>query len=430
MMASRLSDPVPAGMTADCDMPLKTTTPGGHCATHDPSETHQAVNPDFRESADYATLLQQDLPLLDVRSPVEFAKGSLPRAVNLPLMNDEERHLVGLCYQHKGQQAAIDLGLSLVTGSLRQQRIDTWVQFVQAHPLGHLYCFRGGLRSRIAQQWLAQAGYPYPRITGGYKAVRHFLLDQLQQGAAQPLIVLGGLTGTGKTEVLTQLAWALDLEDYAGHRGSSFGKRVQAQPSQIDFEHRLALRLLESSHRHLPHLVVEDEGQFIGHCALPSAFYQHMQQAPLVWLEDDLSHRVQRILSSYVIEVHQDFVALRGAQQGFIDFAQHLRHSLAGIAKRLGGERTQRVQQHLESALSLQASDGSVTLHSIWIEILLREYYDPMYLYQAERKEPRIRFRGRAPEVLDYLRQQQRLDGAGRMHPGTPLQGSGKKQPQ
>ncbi len=195
----------------------------------------ESRNP-LRESADYATLLQQDTPLLDVRAPVEFAKGAIPNAINLPLMNDEERHLVGQCYQQKGQQAAIDLGLSLVSGTIKQRRIDAWVKFVQAHPQGYLYCFRGGLRSRIAQQWLEGAGYPYPRITGGYKALRHVLLERLTHSAAQlSLTVLGGFTGTGKTEVLLQLAQGLDLEGYARHRGSSFGKQLLEQPAQIDF---------------------------------------------------------------------------------------------------------------------------------------------------------------------------------------------------
>ncbi len=372
-----------------------------------PTTATQQTGPNPWETAEYGALLQQDTPLLDVRAPVEFAKGALPRAVNLPLMNDDERHQVGLCYQQKGQQAAIDLGLALVSGTTRQERIAAWVRFVQAHPGGHLYCFRGGLRSRIVQHWLAQAGYPYPRIVGGYKAVRHFLLDQLQQGVpARSLTVLGGLTGTGKTELLVQLASGLDLEGYAGHRGSSFGKQVRPQPSQIDFEHHLALHLLKSSRESVPHLVVEDEGQFIGRCALPPVLYQHMQQAPLVWLEDAFDHRVQRILHSYVIDLHQDFVRLQGADQGFANFAQHLRQSLSGIAKRLGGERTQRLRQQMESALSVQAEQGLVTGHRVWIETLLHDYYDPMYTYQAHRKEARIIFRGRAPEVLDYLRGQ------------------------
>ncbi len=381
----------------------------------------------FAETADYAAVLQQDTPLLDVRAPVEFAKGALPRAVNLPLMNDEERHQVGLCYQQRGQQAAVELGLSLVSGTTRQHRIESWVHFAQTHPQGHLYCFRGGLRSRIAQQWLAQAGYPYPRITGGFKAVRHFLLEQLNPGApALSLIVLGGLTGTGKTELLTQLEHALDLEAFAGHRGSSFGKRLEEQPTPIEFEHRLAMRILQSRAQALPHLVVEDEGQFIGRCALPPAFYHRMQQAPLVWLEEDFTLRVQRILQTYVIDLHQEFVALRGVTQGFADFAQHLRDSLSGIAKRLGGERLQRLRQQMERALWAQAEEGSAALHSAWISTLLREYYDPMYHYQAKQKEPRIMFRGRASEVLDYLRRQQHSPFAVVERCGAPPQSPGK----
>ena len=103
---------------------------------------------------DCRAIFLNDVPMMDVRAPVEFARGAFPGVVNLPLMNDAERQAVGTCYKQQGQQAAIELGHRLVSGALKTERIAAWARFAQAHPDGLLYCFRGGLRSQIVQQWL------------------------------------------------------------------------------------------------------------------------------------------------------------------------------------------------------------------------------------------------------------------------------------
>ena len=200
--------------------------------------------------------------------------------VNLPLMTDEERELVGICYKQRGQQAAIELGHRLVGGAVKAARLDAWAAFAKAHPDGYLYCFRGGLRSQIVQQWLRdEAGIAYPRVTGGYGAMRGFLLDTLDRAIAEcDFLVLGGMTGTGKTEVLRRLDDALDLEGHANHRGSSFGKRVSGQPAQINFDNALAIDILRKRAAGHARFVVEDEGQAVGSCSLPPALYQGMQR--------------------------------------------------------------------------------------------------------------------------------------------------------
>src|SRR5690554_3246183 len=195
------------------------------------------------DTQDYHQLFLDDVPMMDMRAPVEFARGDFPTAVSLPLMTGIERQKVGTCYKNRGQQAAIELGHQLVSGATREQRIEAWAAFAQANPDGYLYCFRGGLRSQIVQQWLkSEAGIDYPRVVGGYKAMRTFLLETAQQAVTQcDFVLVGGLTGTGKTEVIDQLNNSLDLEGHANHRGSSFGKHATEQPTQIDFENRLAI---------------------------------------------------------------------------------------------------------------------------------------------------------------------------------------------
>ncbi|MDE2354378.1 MAG: tRNA 2-selenouridine(34) synthase MnmH [Betaproteobacteria bacterium] len=360
------------------------------------------------DSADYRTLFLQGVPLLDVRAPLEFRKGAFPGAVNQPLMNDTERQKVGTCYTQQGAQAAVELGHRLVSGALREARIAGWAEFARTHPQGYLYCFRGGLRSQIAQQWLAEAGIAYPRVSGGYKAMRTFLLETIEAALAEcDWVLVGGLTGTGKTDVLLQVHGALDLERHANHRGSSFGRHATPQPSQIDFENVLAIDLLRQRAAGTTCFVTEDESPIVGSCSVPFALYQRMQQAPIVWLEDGFDARVERILRDYVVGLCAEFTALHGEEEGQRLFAERLRQSLSGIARRLGGVRLQALSVLMDEALEAQLSGRGVDLHRAWIATLLREYYDPMYAFQRERKEARIEFSGAAPAVLDYLRRRE-----------------------
>lgn len=361
------------------------------------------------DTADYREIFLNDLPMMDSRAPVEFAKGAFPHTVNLPLMTDIERQKVGTRYKEHGQHAAIDLGHQLVTGEVKEQRIKAWADFARANPQGYLYCFRGGLRSQIVQQWLKdEAGIDYPRVRGGYKAMRTFLLETTQQAVEQgDFVLVGGLTGTGKTEVIAQLANSLDLEGHANHRGSSFGKRATPQPAQIDFENLLAIDILKKRAAGFDQFVLEDEGRIVGSCSVPLELYQGMQGYPLVWLDDSFEDRVERILRDYVVDLCAEFIATHGTEHGFARFAERMRQSLDNIVRRLGGERHQRMAELMDQALGEQESSGRVDLHRGWIEGLLREYYDPMYAYQRESKAERIEFAGEQVAVLEYLRQRQ-----------------------
>ncbi|NHN76005.1 tRNA 2-selenouridine(34) synthase MnmH [Azotobacter chroococcum] len=359
------------------------------------------------DTADYRQLFLEGVPMMDTRAPVEFACGAFPNVLNLPLMTDSERQKVGTCYKQHGQQAAIELGHRLVSGTIKEQRIQAWADFARAHPEGYLYCFRGGLRSQIVQQWLkSEAGIDYPRVIGGYKAMRNFLLDTTRQATEQcGFLLVGGLTGTGKTEVIAALGNSLDLEGHANHRGSSFGKRATPQPAQIDFENRLAVDILRKRAAGIGQFVLEDESRLVGSCSLPLELHQGMQQYPLVWLEDSFEGRVERILRDYVIDLCAEFVAVEGPEAGFAAFAARLTQSLANIVKRLGGERYQRLAAIMARALAEQGEGRGVELHREWIVGLLREYYDPMYAYQRESKAGRIVFAGDQAAVLAYLRE-------------------------
>ena len=358
------------------------------------------------DTNNYRELFLRDVPMLDTRAPTEFSKGAFPGAVNLPLMDDAERQQVGLCYKQRGQDAAIALGHQLVSGPIKARRVAAWADFARAHPDGYLYCFRGGLRSQISQAWLKnEAGIEYPRVIGGYKAMRGFLLQTIDDAVAQcGFVVLGGMTGTGKTDLLRQLDNSLDLEHHAHHRGSSFGKHAVGQPTQIDFDNRLAIDILKKRAAGHDRFVLEDESQAIGACSLPFELYRGMQEYPVVWLEDTTENRVNRILRDYVIDLCAEFVDAHGPEQGFDRFAERLRQSLNNISRRLGGERHRQLAGVMDAALAEQQRSGRVDAHRAWIEALLAQYYDPMYAYQRQRKSQRIVFAGDQQSVLQYLR--------------------------
>lgn len=355
-------------------------------------------------TSDYARLFLQDVPMMDVRAPVEFAAGAFPMAENIPLLDDRQRELIGIEYKRAGQDAAIALGNRLATPDIRAQRIAAWQDFARRHPDGVLYCFRGGLRSRITQLWLHDSGVTLPLVTGGYKALRRFLLDTLEQRCAlQPLILVSGRTGTGKTDLLPHLPHTVDLEGLAHHRGSTFGYTVHPQPSQIDFENALAIALLKHAHCHPDQpLFMEDESRLIGRISLPPVLQSAMKEAPLIVLEADISEREERVVRDYILRQRADYATAFGVDAA-PRFADFVLRNLDRIKSRLGGERHQQLRQEWQDALVDFERSGSVEGFRPGIRRLLVEYYDPMYDYQLSQRAGRILLRGDAGFLLQQL---------------------------
>lgn len=368
---------------------------------------HTPIMQHAEQRSDLLNIFLSNTPLLDVRAPVEFAQGSFPGAVNLPLMNNEERHEVGIRYKEAGQQSAIELGHSLVAGEIKDRRIQSWVDFANAHPDGVLYCFRGGLRSRITQQWLHEAGVDYPRITGGYKAMRRFLIDATERLSQQTrFVIVGGMTGSGKTDVIAALTRTIDLEGLAHHRGSSFGGHPDHQPSQIDFENALAIALLRQESHHAQSLVLEDESHLIGRCAIPDPLLHKMHQSPRVWVVEPLEIRVQRIERDYIRRLLTEYEERHTPDVAWEKFATHLTRSLFNLRKRLGMQRYAALNTALQVALNEQIRDRQSDAHASWIRPLITDYYDPMYTYQRTQRAVPTLFEGNCQEVTAYLQTQ------------------------
>ncbi|TBW58772.1 tRNA 2-selenouridine(34) synthase MnmH [Marinobacter halodurans] len=355
------------------------------------------------DTQDYLHLFLNDVPLMDVRAPVEFHKGSFPTAVNAPLMNDDERHRVGIRYKEAGQQSAIELGHQLVRGDIKQQRIEAWIRFTQQHPDGYLFCFRGGLRSQLTQHWIREAGVDFPLVQGGYKALRRFLIDAQEALLPDlPIVIISGRTGTGKTRVLLDTPNPVDLEGMAHHRGSSFGRTLIPQPGQIDFENRVAIALLKAKHKVGGPVFLEDESRLVGRCALPHGLRERMAAAPLLVLENTLEERIDIIRQDYVTGMLAAFIERDGQEAGWINFRDYLLSALDRIRKRLGGQRHQALREVMVQALDEQQRTGDASRHAEWIQVLLQDYYDPMYDYQLSQKAGRIAARGRPDELREW----------------------------
>jgi tRNA 2-selenouridine synthase len=340
---------------------------------------------------------QAAFQLLDVRAPVEVHRSGIPGALSLPILNDEEREAVGKCYHAHGQAAAVALGVEL-TAPYRDARVATWREAVAASERPTAFtCWRGGKRSGIATGWLGDANVS--RVQGGTKALRRYLIASLEsQFARTETLVISGLTGCGKTDLLHALrqvvpqdVLALDLEGLANHRGSAFGGFPAGQPAQQTFENALAATV----HLAAPRMtLLEDEARFVGHVEVPEYIFTRIKQSPLVILEATHAERVARIVREYVFEP-TELSSRAVARQG-------LEVNLKKLAKRLGGVHMAECLEalafadHEERWLSLDA-------HAPWVDVLLRHYYDKLYNRAVTRLTRPIAFQGCAEELLAWF---------------------------
>ena len=263
--------------------------------------------------------------VVDVRSPGEFRQGHRPGAHNLPLFTDEQRAQVGTTYKREGRQAAVLKGLALVGPRLEAmgQELVRLAGLTPQEPL-RLHCWRGGMRSESVA-WLAQGlGLNVVVLKGGYKAYRHWV--QALIGQPWPIRLLGGRTGSGKTDLLLSLqrrgVAVIDLEGLANHRGSSFGGLgLGEQPSSEHYENLLAEALspLEGAEA----IWLEDESAQVGRCRIPAGLWRQMKRAPLLEVRRPLDTRLDHLVATY-------------GNQGQAPLAA----ATERIAKRLGPQRT------------------------------------------------------------------------------------------
>ncbi len=269
--------------------------------------------------------LQAPGPLLDLRTPAEFRQGHIPGSHNLPLFSDAERAEVGTLYKQQGRQAAVLRGLALVGPRLEAMgaELAAWSEGASGAPL-RLTCWRGGMRS-ASVAWLAgQLDLPALLLQGGYKSYRRWVLDLFER--PWPVRLLGGRTGSGKTELLLALrelgVAVVDLEGLAHHRGSSFGGLgLPEQPSVEHYENRLAAALAPLAGA--AQIWLEAESAMVGRCRIPAGLWRRMKAAPVLAVQRPLEQRVAHLVTIY------------GAQD-----PEALAEATRRIARRLGPQRT------------------------------------------------------------------------------------------
>jgi tRNA 2-selenouridine synthase len=297
-------------------------------------------------------------PVVDVRAPAEFAQGHIPGARNLPLFSDDERAAVGTTYKQQGRQAAVQLGLELVGPRLGElgSALNALAEAAGGEPL-RLHCWRGGMRSESMAWLAAQLDLSVLLLEGGYKAFRRWVLERFE--CSWPIHLMGGRTGSGKTDLLLALAQrqaaVVDLEGLAHHRGSSFGSLgMPPQPSTEHYENRIALAL--HGLRDAEQIWVEAESVQVGRCRIPGGIWRQMQAAPLLEIRRPLEERLEQLVAVYG---SQDPAALKEATER--------------IGRRLGPQRT---------AAALTAIDQQQ-----WGEAArqMLDYYDRCYDHELER---------------------------------------------
>lgn len=302
----------------------------------------------------------KELPVLDVRAPKEHAAGHIPGAVSFPIFSDDERITVGTAYKQKGHDPAVLIGLDVFGPNMSGFVKKAKKLAVNNELLVH--CWRGGMRSS-AMAWLLDfSGFKVHLLEGGYKTYRHLIQEEFNK--PRPFILVGGMTGSGKTDMLPHLQLlgqqVIDLEGLAQHKGSAFGAiGMPDQPSTEHFENLLGMELLKLDIQQP--IWLEDEDITIGKVVLPKAFYAQMQQSTTIVLDIPKPLRIQKLAEEYC----QTDKAL-------------LESAILRIRKRLGGLATQ------------QALDAITTGDMKQMVDIALSYYDKCYTYELGKKQQAI----------------------------------------
>lgn len=322
---------------------------------------------------------------VDVRAPIEHHESAIPGSVNIPLFSNEERKEIGTIYKQLGEEAAKWRAMEIVSPKLPQLLSDIKdLKKTGAEPVIH--CWRGGMRSRSVASFLEYAGIPSVRLEGGYKAYREYILEQTPKLLPEKAVVLHGMTGTGKTEILHALQKkgfpVVDLEKMANHRGSIFGMIGMGEGhNQKTFDALLFDRLNEIQGSE--YFIIEAESKRIGRAAQPDELLEKKVNGIHLLIKSSIPKRVERIFNEYVLPFKE--------QEWF---ENEVNEKVSKLLKRI---RKQDIAASLEYALNNRE-------YKELIEILLVHYYDPRYEHALqEYNGPFIELDGDDPAAIADL---------------------------
>ena len=301
-------------------------------------------------------------PIVDVRSPSEFSQGHWPGAINIPLFSDIERQAIGKIYKRESRLKAILIGLKFTlpnTPKLLEIIQKTFTNQKGRDNSLRIYCWRGGMRS-ASFAWLARTiGIKTYLLKGGYKCYRRWVLSQFE--ADLPIRLIGGKTGTGKTDLLNHInqenIHVIDLEGIANHRGSTFGSLgMEIQPSTQQFENILAESIDEFQNRKSTEIWIEAESSNLGKCRIPNGLFEKMKNAPIVEIIKTKKERMDNLVNLYSKNSQND-----------------LKDAVNRISKRLGPKRTK------EALVAIEKKDWSKACEA------MLDYYDRCYEYELKK---------------------------------------------
>ena len=303
---------------------------------------------------------------IDVRSESEYIDDRIKNSINIPILEDEQRKIVGTMYKHEGKEKAIEKGLELVSGKLKDIYLELKKISAEYDNI-IVYCARGGMRSSHFVNLYSGLGINMYKLDGGHKSYRNYVIDFLESADKDyEFIVLHGLTGVGKTDALKYLSSknisSLDLEGFAQNCGSVFGYLgfEEEPPSQKMFETLLFDYIRNSNSKYI---FTESESRRIGAVTLPETIYKMtIEKGYHILIEDSNENRVQRLVNQYIkLTLKEDNKVLQ---------------SIERLRKRLGNEKT----DYLNEKLHLKQYDKIA-------EELIINYYDPLYKYSIDKFE-------------------------------------------
>ena len=239
--------------------------------------------------------------IIDVRSPSEFLLDHLPNAINLPVLFDEERALVGETYKQESRFKARKIGAALIAkNTAKHIEKSLFLNKREWKPL--IYCWRGGQRSSAFSTILSEIGWRPTLLNGGYKNYRSTVSDVMHKKIIKHrFILISGHTGTAKTEIIKILKklklQTIDLEELANHRGSVFGSNLAKQPSQKLFESFLFYKLNALNYKRP--IVLEAESNKIGQIVIPTMVWNAMKKSPRIEIQAPISERAIYLTRTY-----------------------------------------------------------------------------------------------------------------------------------
>ncbi|WP_053957381.1 tRNA 2-selenouridine(34) synthase MnmH [Inediibacterium massiliense] len=303
---------------------------------------------------------------IDVRSPSEYEDGTILGAINIPILDDSERAIIGTIYKKESKDKATVTGLNLVSHKL-PNLYETIRAYSKEYDYIIIFCWRGGMRSRSVCNLLSMLDIPnIYQLKDGYKGYRRHVINYLENDILKyHFIVLHGVTGVGKTHILEELKKEdipiLNLEEMAQNSGSVFGDLVfeKKPPSQKNFESLLFHKMHSFKESYI---FIESESKRIGNVQIPDHLYHHMMQKYHILIETNLENRVNVILKDYIHHLDQNH--------------EKIKKSLDHLRKRLGNKWVDTLIQKVDEKN-----------YSYVIEYLMKHYYDPLYKYSIEQYE-------------------------------------------